>query len=159
DEEHWEHGPEGDQEDIQKPACVGRRDAEEREQANDAEDEQADEDALRPGHVGSMKAVVHLYGPAGRPGRSGDGSALESGDGGRDAIFDSRVVVGAPECRSHDVSDDRAGHGVGQYRLEPVPYLDTHAAILRNDDDEDAVVPPLLAELPAVEHVDGILLD
>src|SRR2546426_333995 len=62
------------------------------------------------------------------------------------------------EARRDHLADDLAGGGVGHDRLEPVADLEAKLPVLDEDDEEHAVVEPLLAESPLVEEPVGDVL-
>src|SRR5947209_5397018 len=59
------------------------------------------------------------------------------------------------EARRDRVADDRGRHDVGDHRLEAVADLDPQLALLQEDDEHDAVVDALAADLPLFGEADG----
>src|SRR5262249_41748159 len=64
------------------------------------------------------------------------------------AGLDPGRKVAAPERRENAVLDDESCHRIGQLGLEPAADLDANFALLRSDDEDDAVVLVLLADAP-----------
>jgi hypothetical protein len=63
------------------------------------------------------------------------------------------------EPRSDHVPDDRRGDGVGQGRLQPVAHLEPHLPVVQEDQEDHAVVEPLLADPPRLGETDGEVLE
>ena len=63
------------------------------------------------------------------------------------------------ELRQDRVLDDELRHGVGHDRLEPAADLDAHLALVRRDDEQDAVVLALLADAPLAAELIAVVLD
>ncbi len=85
--------------------------------------------------------------------------ALDHAQDAIDAGVDAAVIIAALEGRGDVLLDDAIGRRVGQRALEPVADLDAHLAIIERDDQQDAVVHLLAAELPLLDDADRILVD
>src|SRR4051812_6979973 len=72
-----------------------------------------------------------------------------------------RAEVAAAEGRRDRFADGFAGVGVGDDGFEVVADLELHFAIVHRDEQQQAVVLPLVADAAAavLEHLDGVLLD
>ena len=75
------------------------------------------------------------------------------------ALLDAAGVIAGAEARQHGAVDDDVGHGVGEDRLEPAADLDAHLALVRRDDEEDAVVLLLGADAPMAAELIAVILD
>ena len=62
-------------------------------------------------------------------------------------------------CGAIGRGDDDLGQRIRQRAFEAVADLDAHLALLGRDEEQRAVVLPLLAELPVPEQAVGVILD
>src|SRR5690349_6550403 len=72
---------------------------------------------------------------------------------------DAAVEVALLEARHDVVLDDPLSDRVGKDALEAVADFYMELAVVLGDDEEDAVVDALAAELPGLEHPHRVLLD
>src|SRR5688572_28490427 len=156
-----EHCPERDQEEVEKPAYAGSDDTDEREQTDNSEDECTEEDFLVQRHVRRLDELRLLFHRSRlrRAVHVAHCLALKPRDDCRHALLDAAVEVIFLEARCHHVANDPARVRVGERAFEPVADLDTHAAVLRHDHHQHAVVLAFLAELPLLEHAYRVLFD
>ena len=57
------------------------------------------------------------------------------------------------------ILDDKRGHGVGELRLQPAPYLDADLAFAGRHDEQDAVVEALLPDAPGAAKLVAVILN
>ena len=72
---------------------------------------------------------------------------------------DARRHVAGAEFRQDRVLDDQPGHRVGEIAFEAVADLDAHVALVRRDDQDDAVVLALLADPPGAAELIAVVGD
>ena len=63
------------------------------------------------------------------------------------------------EPRPEEVVESAATDKIGQHRLEPIAGLEAHLVVLHREDEQEAVVFSLRAELPSAEGALGERLD
>src|SRR5262249_54984386 len=81
---------------------------------------------------------------------------LDDPDAGRRGPARVRLLA---ERREEPLLEDAAGEGVGEPVLEAVPDLDPRLPVGEGDQEENAVVLPLLAETPTLVESVGEVLD
>jgi len=69
------------------------------------------------------------------------------------------VEIARPEARGYLIGYDLLAPGVGQGAFQPVPGLDIKVVVLREDEQDGAVVAALAAGSPGLGHADSIVLD
>ena len=76
-----------------------------------------------------------------------------------DAGPNGAVGVAGADPGDHVVVDDPGGEQVGDAILEAVAHLDPQPVVVLEDEQHEAVVEPLVADLPALERLDRPVLD
>ena len=76
-----------------------------------------------------------------------------------DAGPNGAVVIAGANPGDHVVVDDPGSEQVGIPILQAVAHLDPEAVVVLEDKKREAVVEPLAADLPALERLDGPILD
>ena len=87
----------------------------------------------------------------------GGGVGAELVDDGVGSGDDPARNVPGLEFRQHRRLQDLAGEGVGEDRLQAVTHLDPHLMLGRHDDEEGAVVGPLLADAPGAAELIAVV--
>src|SRR5262249_22820109 len=75
------------------------------------------------------------------------------------ARHDAARHIVLAEQRQDPLLDDELRHCVGKLALQPIADLDPHLALGRRDDQQDAVVLSLLADLPGTAETHAVVLD
>ena len=75
------------------------------------------------------------------------------------SMIASAPAMMLPELRQDRVLDDQPRHGVGQEDTGAVAGLDSHLLLVRRDEQDDAVVALLVANLPVAAKLVAIFLD
>ena len=134
-------------------------------EAVDDEDGDAEPEEQRQGRGAAMLPAAPA--PALRPGALGRRGSLlgllqrrlELGDDRVAAGEDpARIVIGA-EARQNLFLDDLVRQRVGHDRLQPVADLDPHPLLVGRDQQDDAIVRALLADVPGPAELIAIILD
>ena len=76
-----------------------------------------------------------------------------------DAVANAAGIIAVAESRRELFADDLAGEAVGQHALEAIADLDAHLALVRRDQDQDAVILLGLTDAPLLEQPGRVLLD
>src|SRR5262249_5530180 len=86
--------------------------------------------------------------------------------GARDHLLDGVEAGGDPvgdlalaEARGDHLSKGLARQRIGELGLEAVADLETHLPVVHEDEEDDAVVEPLLPDAPRLSETDGIVLE
>src|SRR4051794_9993553 len=87
------------------------------------------------------------------------GRSFELADHRVDAIGHAFVEIARLELRRDHVANDATRRHVGQRPFETVADFDSKLAILRRNDEENAVVLAFLPELPRLEYTRCVFLD
>src|SRR6185312_12953783 len=75
------------------------------------------------------------------------------------AVLDAAAEIAAPKFRQDRVFDNERRHSIGHHRLEPAADFDTDFAVVRRDDEQDAVILALLSDAPLAGEADAVILD
>ena len=76
-----------------------------------------------------------------------------------DAHDDTGIHVARAKERRDAFVDNALGIGIGEGALEALSDLDTNLALVRRDEQQDAIVALLAAELPGIRDPDRGLFD
>ncbi len=157
DHDHREHGPEGDEKEIEKPADPRGHQADGCEETNDAKDKGSHEHAFHEAkvrHIEQRRVAIACGFAAGRR-----LAAFEERDDRPCAFEDATVIVAVFKPGRHGVANDLTGHAIGQGRFESVADFDAQTPVTGDDDDENAVILTLLARFPGLEDARRVILD